>query len=432
MANQYLVTEKTISIFQEVTPCTPPADWAADGTPIEFISINLDSVAEEQLVDPTAEARHFAVGNRQRRPGRRNGTHSLVVKQHGTGEVTADGDTVTQTYLGTLWAHCLGAVHLGTSHVIASGTATIPVLDDVTGIVPGCMLAFEDISTPTAQNDGFPVCRRVLAVNGGTKAVTLSEALPWTPEADDPVHACITVYPHAHNLRDAVAAGGTLAIYVREGDDESLNTRLDGCVHNAKLEGLALGSLPTLTLEGMHANWARGTQDGLADIADLGEPEGQPQLSMGLNVSISIQEYGNTAINEIDAAAVTFETGVARSRVETVTGKTWRFHGTATYTVAQGQTTMAITIAAHLSDYYEGMEAGKAYRVTMTQPGSGAGAGSGWCVQLPKARLVATPGKTDVNGNYGTTLSFEATEPSDTTGGSLPDLQKARLLVAMF
>lgn len=430
MANQHLVTEKTISIFPEVTPCVPPDDWAADGTAIEFVSINLDGVAEEQIVDPTAEARHFAVGNRQRRRGRRNGTHSLVVKQHGTGVVTADGDTVVQTYLGTLWAHCLGAVHLGTSHVITGGTATQPILDSVAGIVPGCMLAFQDTTSPVSRDLGMPVCRRVLSIS--TLTLTLSEALPWTPAAGDPVHAAITVYPHAHNLRDAVAAGGTLAIYVREGDDESLNTRLDGCVHSAKLDGLALGSLPTLTMEGMHANWARGDEDGLADIADLGEPEGEPQLSMGLDVSISIQEYGNSAINEIDAAAVTFETGITRSRVETVTGKTFRFHGTATYTVASGQTTMAITVAAHLSDWYEGMQAGKSYRVTMTQPGAGAGAGSGWCVHMPRARLVATPGKADVNGNYGTTLSFEASEPDDTTGGSLVDLQKARFLVAMF
>lgn len=430
MAGQFLTSESLLSFFTEVTPCTPPADWAADGTPIEFVSANLDGVAEEQLVDPTAEARHLAVGNRQRIRGRRNGTHTIVVKQHGTGVVTADAATVTQTALGTLWTHCLGASHLGTSHVITGGTATQPILDSVTGIVPGCMLAFEDTSTPTAQNDGFPVCRRVLSIS--TLTLTLSEALPWTPAADDPVHACITVYPHAHNLRDAVAAGNTIAWYVRQGDDESLNTRLDGCVHSAKLEGLSLGGLPTLTMEGMHANWARGTQDSLADITDLGTPEGEPQLSMSLDVSLSVQEFGNTAINEINANAVTFEPGITRSRVETVTGKTYRFHGTATYTVAAGQTKMMITVAAHLSDWYEGMTAGTAYRITMTQPGTGAGAGSGWCVHLPKARLISTPGKTDVNGNYGTTLEFEATEPADTTGGSLVDLQKARFLVAMF
>ena len=46
--------------------------------------------------------------------------------------------------------------------------------------------------------------------------------------------------------------------------------------------------------------------------------------------------------------------------------------------------------------------------------GSGGGAGSGWCVHLPKARLITTPGKADVNGNWGTTLEFEATEPAET------------------
>lgn len=430
MAGQFLTSESLLSFFSEVTPCTAPADWAADGTPIEYISANLDGVQEEQLVDPTAEVRHFAVGNRPRIRARRSGTHTIVVKQHGTGVVTADGDTVTQTALGTLWTHCLGASHLGTSHKITGGTATQPILDSVAGIIPGCMLAFEDISTPAAADDGFPVCRRVLSIS--TLTLTLSEALPWTPAADDPVHACITVYPHAHNLRDAVAAAGTLMWYHRAGDDESLNTQIEGAVHSAKLEGLSIGGLPTLTMEGMHANWKRGTQDGLADITDLGTPEGEPQLSMSLDVSLSIQEYGTTTINEIDAAAITFEPGITRARVETVTGRTHRFHGTATYTVAAGQTKMSITVAAHLSDWYEGMTAGTAYRITMTQPGSGAGAGSGWCVHLPRARLVETPGKADVNGNWGTTLTFEASEPADTTGGSNEDLQKSRFLIAMF
>lgn len=430
MANQYLTSEHLLSFFPETTVCTPPADWAANGTPVEFVSINLDGVQEEQIVDPTAESRHLAVGNRQRIRGRRNGTHSVVLKMHGTGVVTADAATVTQTALGTLWTHCLGAVHLGTSRVITGGSATAPELDSVTGLVPGCMLAFEDTTSPTAANDGFPVCRRVLSI--ALLVVTLSEALPWTPAAGDPVHACITVYPHAHNLRDAVAAAGTIQWYHRAGDHESLNTQIEGAVHNAKLEGLSIGGLPTLTMEGMHANWKRGTQDGLADITDLGTPQGEPQLAMSLDVSLSIQEFGTTTINEIDAAAVTFDPGIVRTRVETVTGRTARFHGTATYTVAAGQTKMSITVAAHLSDWYEGMTAGTAYRITMTQPGSGGGAGSGWCVHLPKARLITTPGKADVNGNWGTTLEFEATEPADTTGGSLVDLQKARFVVAMF
>ena len=169
MANQYLTSEHLLSFFPETTVCAPPADWAANGTPVEFVSINLDGVQEEQIVDPTAESRHLAVGNRQRIRGRRNGTHSVVMKMHGTGAVTADAATVTQTALGTLWTHCLGAVHLGTSHVITGGTATQPILDSVTGIVPGCMLAFSDTNSPTAENTGFPACRRVLSISTLTK-----------------------------------------------------------------------------------------------------------------------------------------------------------------------------------------------------------------------------------------------------------------------
>lgn len=430
MAGQYLIHEKSISFFEEVTPCVPPADFAADGTAIEFVSITIDGVKEELLVDPTAEERAFAVGNRARVKGRRNGSFSIVLKQHGTGVVTADGDTVTQTYLGKMWAHCLGGVHLGTSHVITGGSATAPALDDVTGIVPGCMLAFEDTTSPTSQNDGFPVCRRVLSV--AALVVNLSEALPWTPAAGDPVHGCITAYLSAHTLRDAVAAGGTLCWYVKLGDDVDMQWRLDGCVHNAKLEGLSLGGLPTLTLDGMNANFAHGAGDGLTDITSLGVPEGQPQLSMSLDMSVSIQEVGNTAVNEVDVNAITFDPGITRSKVETVTGRTFNFHGLATYSVTPGQTKMTMTLATFNTDWYDGLDLNKRYRITLTQPGAGAGAGSGWCVHMPNARLVETPGRADVGDNHGVTLSFEASEASDTTGGSNVDLQKSRFVVAMF
>ncbi len=430
MANQFLTTEQAASFYAEPSPCTPPADFAADGTRIEFISINLDGVKQELLVDPTAEDRHFAVGTRARRPGRRNGTFSLVTKMHGTGTITADGDTVAQTYLGTLLAHCMGGVHLGTARVITGGSATVPELDSVTGIVPGCMLAFEDASTPADRYDGFPVCRRVLSITG--LAVTLSEALPWTPAADDPVHPCVTLYLDAHVLRDATAAAGTLCWYVRHGDDESLNYRLDGCVLSPKIEGLAPGGLPSINFEGMCANFLQGTADGLADIADLGTAEGEPQLSMSLDVTLSIQEVGTTTVNLIDPAAIAFEPGYARSKVETVGSSIHRFHGLATYSVTSGQTKFNVTVAEHTNEWYAGLQTGKRYRITLTQPGAGAGAGAGFCIHLPNARLVETPGKTAVGDNHGMTLAFEAAEAADTTGGSNVNLQKSRFVIALF
>jgi len=430
MANQFLLTEQALSFYKEGAPCVPPADWTADGTRIEFVSVNLDGVKQEWIVDPTAEDRHFAVGTRQRREGRRNGTFSVVCKLHGTGVVTADGATVAQTYLGTLLEHCMGGSHRRKSHVITGGSTTAPTLDAVDGIVPGCMIAFEDTTSPDPQHDGMPVCRRVLSIAG--LVVTLSEALPFTPAAGDLVHGAITSYLDAHVLRDAVAAGGTLAWYVRHGDDESLNYRLDGCVMSPKIEGLSPGGLPTLVLEGMCANFANGAADGLADIADLGEPEGQPQLSMSLEVTLSIQEVGNTAINSLDAAAVTFEPGFARSKVDTVTGRTYRFNGLATYSVTSGQTKLAVTLAEHTNEWYAGQAAGKAYRITMTQPGAGAGAGAGFCLHLPRARIVETPGRGAAGDNHAVTLAFEAAEANDTTGGANVNLQKSRFLIALF
>jgi hypothetical protein len=430
MAGQYLTREQSIAFAIEAAPCTPPASWPNDGTPIEFVSIDLGGIKEEQLVDPTAESRALAVGNRARRKGRRNGTFTVVMKQHGTGVVTADGATVAQTALGTLWAHCLGGVHLGTSHVITGGSATAPELDSVAGIVPGCMLAFEDTTTPSAANDGFPVCRRVLSIS--TLTVTLSEALPWTPEAGDPVHGCITVYPSATVLRDAVAAASTVAWYVKLGDDVDMQWRLDGCVHSAKLEGLSLGALPTFTLEGMNANFLHGGGDGLTNITDLGTPEGQPQLSMSLEMSVSIQEVGTTTVNELDVNAVSVDLGIPRTKVETVTGKTSRFHGLATYSVGLGQTRLSLTLATFNTDWYDGQTLDQRYRITLTQPGSGAGAGSGFCLHLPNARIVETPGRADVGDNHGVTIVYEASEAADTTGGSNVDLQKARFVLAMF
>jgi hypothetical protein len=430
MAGQYLTREQSISFAIEAAPCTPPADWAADGTPIEFVSINIDGVKQELLVDPTAESRALAVGNRARVKGRRNGTFTVVVKQHGVGVVTADGDTVVQTALGTLWGNALGGVHLGTSHVITGGSAVAPELDSVTGIIPGCMLAFEDTTSPTAQNDGFPVCRRVLSI--AALVVTLSEALPWTPAAGDPVHAAITAYPSATVLRDAVAATATVAWYVKLGDDVDMQWELDGCCHTPKLDGLSLGGLPTLTLEGMNANFKHGSGDGLTNLATLGTPEGQPQLSMSLDMSISIQEVGNTAVNELDVNAVSVDLGLPKSKVETVTGRTFNFHGLATYSVGLGQTRLSLTLATFNTDWYDGLALDKRYRVTLTQPGAGAGAGSGFCFHMPNARLVETPGRADVGDNHGLTIAFEASESADTTGGSNVDLQKARFLLAMF
>lgn len=432
MPNQFLIHEQSAAFAIETAPCVPPADWTL-ATAVEFVEFDIDGVKQEMLVDPTAEERAFAVGNRQRVAGRRNAEFGVSLKLHGTGVVTATGQQVAHTYLTILAKHCTGGMHRGTSREVVSGDTLVIKLDDATGIAVGSLVAFEDITAPTPQNDGFPAARRVVAVDLVEDEITLSEALPFTPAEGDLCHAVATAYLDAHVLRDAVAVpgGGTLQWRVRKGDTEALNILLEGCVLSFGIENLSLGALPTMQLAGLCANFRWGAADGVADL-QLGTPVGEPQLSLSLDTVVSIQELAETAENRLDINTITFAPGIVRSKVETVTGKTYRFHGLATYSVTPAQTTLQVTLAEVRNLWYAGLQAGKAYRVSITQPGAGAGAGQGWTIHLPCARLVETPGRADVGDNHGVTLSFEASEASDIASPANPDMAKSRFLLGFF
>lgn len=431
MANQYLTSELQVAYWKESAPCVYPVDIVAGCTPIEIVSLNIDGVVTEYIVDNTAEARAGAMGNRDRIPGRRNGTFEIVCKLHGLGLTVADGETAPLTYLAEHMGASWGGVHLSNSTTITGGTSTIPILDSVTNIVPGCMITIEDLTTPAKEHDRLPVVRRVLAVNAGTKAVTLSETIPFTVADGDAVHATATIYHSPHALRDSAASGQTFGWYISQGDDVSVQTRIDGAVHNASIEGFSLGGLLSLKLSGMNANYAKGASEGITYIADLGEPEGSPALTTGLDMTLSIQEVGNAAENLVEASSIAWEPGVTRSKSESQTPKNFRFHGLAGYSMAPGQTTLTITLAEYQDDFLAGLTQGKRYRCTLTHPGVGAGAGSVVAIHMPNAHITATPGKAAVGDNWGLTLVFEASESKDTTGGSNIDLQKSRFYVAL-
>lgn len=430
MANAYLTTEIRVAFWKESAPCVYPVDIAAGCTPIEIVSANIDGAVTELIVDNTAEARAGAVGNRLRIHGRRNGTFEIVCKLHGLGLTTPDGDTAPLTYLAELMGDCWGGVHLSNSTTITGGTSTIPILDSVTNIVPGCLISVEDKTTPAKDYDGFPVCRRVLAVDAGTKAVTLSETIPFAVADGDAVHATATIYHSVHALRD-ITTNGTYGWYISQGDDVSMQTRLDGCVHNGAIEGFSLGGLMSFKLSGMCANYAKGEEEGLTYIADLGDPAGGPSLTTGLDMTLSIQAVGTPAENLVEASAITFDTGVARSKRESQTPKNYRFHGLAGYSMSPGQTAATFTFDGYHGDFVAGLVAGQRYRCTMTQAGVGAGAGSLVAIHMPNAHITATPGKTAAGDNWGLTVAFEASESSDTTGGSNVDLQKSRFYIAL-
>lgn len=433
MASQKTIHENWLGFFAETQPCVAPASWANDGTWIEHLSIDTGGIKETLIADPVLARRAFNLGTRKAIKGLREGSFSMSLPLHGTGVSTADGVQVAQTYLGRILEHCMGNVHRGTAHEVAGGSATEVELDDVTGIIPGCIVAFEDTTSPSEANEGRLHPRRVIEVDAVGKIVTLSEALDFTPAAGDLAHPAITPYLDSDVLVDAFATPSTFQWFVRKArTDTDLLWTLEGSVASMKLDGLGRGALPSLSLDVMFSNFRHGAADGLTNPSPT-VFQGHPQLSMGLDVVCSIGEYEDDTLVTHHANNVSFDPGFTRVRVEAVTNKVARAGGTATYSFSPaGDTKFSVTLTPYDSAWYAGLQEGKEYRVSLTQPGDGSGAGKGWMLHLARCQLIATPSRVDLNENHAVTLEFKAMEAEDCVGGSNEDLERTRFTLALF
>lgn len=432
MAHKH-IHPQALAFAAETTPCEPPADWTAE-TAIEFISMDLSGVKETLVADVTAERRTMAVGDRPNVKGIRNCSASFVLKLSGIGTETADTMQVPNTALAKILKHCMGQAIRGYSTTISGpGTAAVPIVAATTGIIPGVMLGFEDTTSPTAQNTGIVHFRRVIAVNGGTKAVTLSEVLPFTPADGDVVHGCVTAaFSHSY-LVDAVAAGGLFSWFCKreEGNtDDDLLWELQGAVASMSLDGLGRGSLPTIKLDVMAANFRHGAEDGLNNVA-LAAPEGHAQLSMGTGPRLLISPAGSTATAEFDLNEVSFDFGVVRKPTTSTTERLYRFDGLSSYHYDPAKSYITTKLVGYTDDWYAALKVDAEYRITLYQPGDGTGAGKGWCLHAAKARLVETPARADIDMVHGASLKWQLVEPSDCTGGSNEDCEKSRFVIAL-
>lgn len=425
------IHENWLGFFAETTPCVAPASWSNDATWVEHISCDTSGLRQTLITDPTLEGRAFAVGTRKARKGLRNCSMSVGLKLHGTGATTADATQVAQMYLGTILEHCMGGVHRGTRHAVVDGDAVEVELAAVTGIIPGCVVAFEDTTEANEANEGKLHPRTVLAVDAGTKVVTLDVALPFTPAAGDIAHPTITPYLVSSTLVDAFAGPTTWQWFVRKAKTGTdLLWTVEGSVASMKVDGLGRGALPSLTLDVMGCTFRHGAGDGLANPSPT-TFQGQAQLSMGLDVVCIIGEYDDDTLVTHDATNISFDSGFTRTRVETATEKIDRTNGTATYSFAPGDTKFSVTITPYASSFYDGLEEGKEYTIKLYQPGDGSGAGKGWALCIDRAQLLETA-RADLNENHAVNLVFKAMEPANRTGGSNEDLEKTRFTLALF
>lgn len=433
------IHRKELAFYPEVTPCAPPANWASSGTAIEFISVDISGAKEALVVDPTAERRILANGKRKKINGIRNVDWSAVLKLHGTGAASTEDTQIAETYLSKILAWCCGGVHRSYTREVVSGTTTTLTVGEglTTGFIPGCLVAIEDTTSPTDQDEGRLHFARVVEVDAGTDTITLAEALPFTPAAGDIIHGTITIYVDETVLEDAIR-NGTIHTWNWLVKLHTSNTdelwQLEGTVANFTIQNLSRGQLPQIALSCMSANFRHSGEDGLTSPT-FTSAAGSPQLSMGLDVRCSISDYSATARADMDVNTAAFEPGFSRVRVETGTQVIDRFDGMSTYSVAPGDTKFTATVVPHSASWYGGLKDGTEYRIMYYQPGPGGGASSGagkaWALCLPRTQVGATPGRVDVNEIHGAQVEFSAMIPDDTTGGSNAELVASPFLIGL-
>jgi hypothetical protein len=420
-----------LMFYPETTVCAPPADWASSGTRVEFVALEV-SPKQELLTDPTMEGNPLAVGKRLKIKGRRNVEWSATFKVHGIGATTEDGNQAPETYLSKILKWCLGGAHRSNTTSITGGTATEPVLDDVTNYIPGCMAGFIDTTSPDDGDAGKVHFRRVLEVDGVTKTLTLSEALPFTPASGDLCPATITLYVDRSVLVDAVAGPTTwnwLARIDESGTD--MLTQLEGSVGSLALQGLNPGELPQAVVNVMSANFSTTDDDGLSAVTFPEASGTSAQLVNGVDIQASIGVYGNTDEVPVEFNNVAFETGLARSKVETTTERIHRFEGLATFCYNVSETKFNATVVPFSKAYYEGLNDSTEFRINYYQPGPGNGAGKAWGLHIARAQVAATPSRVDVGDANGVAVEFSAMIPNDCTGGSNAHLERSPFLLAI-
>lgn len=441
MAAHRSIHRSTLAFFPETTAAISTTDWAADGTAIDHLAVDINP-KEALVVDPTLEERIQSTGKRRRIRGIRNNEASVRIKLHGTGAATAEDSQVAETYLSQILEWCMGGQHRSyTRDVVSSANAyTLTVgVGLTTGFIPGCLIAVEDTTSPTAQNTGKLHFARVASVNGGTDTITLTEALPFTPAAGDRIHGTITLYIDELVLEDAIRNGtiNTWSWYHKRlsatgGTDEIW--QLEGCVATPSFANFGRGQLPEIALALMAANFKHSGTDSLTNVS-FSSTAGKPQLSMGKDVRCSIASTAATTRVAQDINAFAIEPGFSRVRVETATEEIERFEGMSTYSMAPGECKVTATIVPYSDDWYAAIAAETDFRIMYYQPGPGgaaaAGAGKSWAFCLPRTQIPTTPSRADVNEVHGAQVEFAAMEPADTSGGSNAELEKSLFLIGL-
>lgn len=417
-----------VAYFAETTPGTGPADWQASGTKIHLSAPpDVSGIEQTLLADERTVPR---MNERAGPPVKGLRQTSMQVRTYWTGHgQTVVGAQVAATALGTLLEHCLGAVHRSSATTLAAGGHTTTVINvaATTNISVGCLIGVRDDS----DTDGKVAIRRVTAI--AALAVTLDEALPFTPVDGDDVVAGITAYIDPDVLEDSSGASGRTLSWVCDylaSNGAAAVVELLGTKAALSIDGFARNERPSIVLDVTAARFRNVGQDGLAAPSWSGSPATLGPVVLGPRTKLWLQDYGaTTQTTGLHLSSASWTVGVSVAPVEVITEQTAGMPGIGLFSTAPARPECEVTIVPWDDDYDVDLAAStptyKAIRVALEST-----EGKSIAIMFPRAQIMATPKIAQVGEVLGATVKLEAHEDADAIGTT--DLAKSPILIGLF
>lgn len=333
--------------YVESTQGTGPANggaWVtaaasiATGARLRHVADSLDVSGLQQATVEDERSQTTVFGKSGKVKGLRNVSFPMGVYLTGSGATTAAASQIAATALSTFLEHMLGGSHRSNSTLLAGGSHTTTVINvtATTNLTPGCLVMVEDAT------DGTIAVRRILSI--ASLAVTLDEALPFTPVDGDTVRGMVTCYIDESVLVDSSgAAGRTWSWLLQKGLSGAEAFEVNGCKTELKTIQLSRGALPMLQTETMGASF---DPPGTAPTPTWSTTtiHGNAPVSVGPDSIWTYQTYGTTTLNAIHVNESTIEVGVPVVAVDTNTEVDDGMEGRQGYTTQPADTTIALNV----------------------------------------------------------------------------------------
>jgi len=390
-----------------------PPDWNTDGFLIDHLEADPSSITQTWLEDMTLNQR--AMTERLPIPGLKNSEGIKIgLNWHGAEVVTPDTQQVAQTALAKILKHCMGGQTRTYSTTTTGGTAAIPELAAMTGVDEGVFLGFEDQDDP-----GRVHIRRIVSVTGS--AVTLDQALPFSPAEDDPVHGCIITWIDEEALEDFEVSRNTFSWRIEKGVEAVWD--LHGCAATMALQ-FPRNAPPRLDLTVMATTWRH---EGLAKETWSQTPAGKAPLAIGPGTQVFLQTYGTYTDQTYCLNSFTFESGISiLPQDNVVTAEGSNMEGRCTYTVGRAMTTATLQFPPYDQDWETALQAGTMKVLRYSQV---AQAGKAWAVHLSRTSLLETPKWQPVSNVQGVNLKYKAYEDEENSNASNAKLWRSKLIL---